>query len=234
MPRRPSYPDSTYVKPKRTPLTKPTPGNSAVRPSDRGHEHRRTKQMSNAHGQDGREVRAPERSAATVRTKAASVGTRPADRSAAAGNLRRQHTMRNDTADMMKAVQRPDGSYGAPTNKSGTRPHHTVPAGGAPAGVSRSQKGIATPKRHPGASSPASTAPHHVVPRRPASPEGISHSQKGIATPKRHRVPAAAGQGAGASPAAARPKAQVQTSASGARYVMTPSGKKRYLGKKAR
>lgn len=67
MATRRRYPDSSYVKPKRAPLVRTTPGNGAVRAVERGHEHRTTKQVLNSTGQDGRETRAPERSAATVR-----------------------------------------------------------------------------------------------------------------------------------------------------------------------
>lgn len=150
----------------------------------------------------------------------------------------RAHGHRNDTADMMKTVAHADGSHRAPTNSTQpAKKHHTVPAsarvGSGVAGASHSQKGIATPKLHGTGQKRAEQrtrsaaqpkAPHHTVPASPrGTPEGTNRSQRGIATPKAHRTPAAT-----------RPQAQVQTSASGARYVMTPSGKKRYLGKKAR
>lgn len=114
MPRPRSYPNSTYAKPKRTPLTKPTPGNTASRFADRGHEHRRTKQMSNAHGQGGSADAPPARTrAASTSSNQATQRTKQTPQAAAL----RAHGHRNDTADMMKTVAHADGSHRAPTNK---------------------------------------------------------------------------------------------------------------------
>lgn len=194
-------------------------------------------------------------------------GERPADRSAAAGNLRRQHTMRNDTADMMKTVQRPDGSHVAPTNRAAkpNRPRRGEgnvaqerDSGAARGQRSRSALGGSADRTNAGARQrPPATLDNAgaaaALGRRPNAPHPTDKSSSAVRgsvkpfkkPPKGHHVPPALRPvtGPGVSNAMAgrpgsashgRTKAQVQTSASGARYVVTPSGKKRYLGNKVR
>lgn len=151
--------------------------------------------------------------------------------SPAAGNLRRQHTMRNDTAGLMKSVQREsDGAYVAPTVKRGPLSVQASPSGAAAAFAkhhpNRPHKTDHSPGELKGTVKPmkAPTKGHHT----PPALKSVSSSHA-----TSHNMMQARGQ-LGASHQGAKPAGTVQTGKNGGKFILLPSGKKKYLGKKSR